>query len=91
VRLGRLAALSISRFRDRVRDLRCTLAREATPPWRYRLEVTVLFERARGTESFTIQDIDLDRLLARGFGRLQRDVRRKVQSRTGASGARLGV
>ena len=82
-RVRRLGAMSVSRFDDRVRDLRCVLERVPGDGSAVRLTLTAELAPPHPVHSFTLQGADLERLLAQAFARLQRELRRTLSAPLG--------
>ena len=79
-RVRRLGAMSVSRFDDRVRDLRCVLERVSGEAAVVRLTLTAELAPPHPAHSFTLQGADPERLLAHAFARLQRELRRTLST-----------
>jgi hypothetical protein len=77
-RVRRLGAMSVSRFDDGVRELRCVLERVPGEESAVRLTLTAELAPPHPAHSFTVQGADLERLLAQAFARLQRELRRTL-------------
>jgi hypothetical protein len=84
-RVRKLGALSVSRFDDRVRELRCVVA--PAPHSESVLHLTLSAELAppHSSLTFSLQGVDLDRMLVHAFARLQRELRRSLASATGVA------
>jgi hypothetical protein len=79
-RVRRLGAMSVSRFDDGVRDLRCVLERVPGDESGVRLTLTAELAPPHRVHSFTLQGADLERLLAQAYARLQRELRRTLSA-----------
>jgi hypothetical protein len=87
-RVRRLGAMSVSRFDDGVRELRCVLERVPGDESAVRLTLTAELAPPHPAHSFTLQGADLERLLAQAFARLQRELRRSLSAPLAGSSMR---